>query len=193
MICAHTRFDSGVCGHYDTAPMPALRPDRVDVDVLAAEGASVERRYRLDQLSRLSDLLAGPGGEAIARFSFARVAGGVASCELAVEAVATLKCQRCLEPYEQPLASSVRLAFVAGDDAAPVAPEGFEAVPTDDGRIDIDSLVADELLLSMPIVPLHGGGTRCAETARPAVTDTRDEPEPETHRPFAQLQDLLKH
>jgi uncharacterized metal-binding protein YceD (DUF177 family) len=49
------------------------------------------------------------------------------------------------------------------------------------------------LLLSLPIVAMHGGGTRCAETARHAEIDTHDGPEAKTHRPFAQLQDLLKH
>jgi uncharacterized protein len=165
----------------------------VDVELLAAEGASIERRYRLAGLPRLSELLAAPDGEASARFTFARVADGVVGCELAVEAVATLQCQRCLEPFGQALSSSARLAFVASDEDVALAPEGYEAVPGVEDRVDLRVLVEDELLLSLPIVAMHGGGTRCAETARHAATDTHDQPEAKTHQPFAQLQDLLKH
>jgi uncharacterized metal-binding protein YceD (DUF177 family) len=66
-------------------------------------------------------------------------------------------------------------------------------VPVEGGRADLDVLAEDELLLSLPMFAMHGDGTRCAETARQAVTDTREEPVAETHQPFAQLQDLLKH
>jgi len=173
--------------------MSAPSPDTVDVERLAAEGASIERRYELAELSRLSELLAAGEGEAIARFRFAQVADGVVGCELAVEAVVTLECQRCLEPFRETLRSTARLAFVAGEEDAPLAPEDYEAVPLEGDTVDLRALVEDELLLSLPIVAMHGGGTRCAETARRAETDTRDEPEAKTHRPFAQLQDLLKH
>lgn len=173
--------------------MPAPRPDTVDVKRLAAEGTSIERRYKLSQFSRLSGVLAAPGGEARAQFNFAPIADGVVGCELAVQAVVTLECQRCLEAFEQALDSSARLAFVASEADAALAPQGYEAVPVEEGRVDLDALAEDELLLSLPIVAMHGGGTRCAETARQAVTDTHDEPVAETHQPFAQLQDLLKH
>jgi uncharacterized protein len=173
--------------------MPAPSPDRVDVELLAAEGASIERRYRLQELPRLLELLATPDGEASARFAFAKVADGVVGCRLELEAVVTLECQRCLEPFQQALSSTARLAFVAGEDDAALAPEDYEAVPLEGARVDLRALVEDELLLSLPIVAMHGGGTRCAETARHAVTETHDEPEAKTHQPFAQLQDLLKH
>jgi uncharacterized protein len=165
----------------------------VDVDSLAAEGASVERRYKLTELPRLAELLAAGEGEAIARFRFAQVADGVVGCEVALEAAVTLECQRCLEPFQQALSSTARLAFVASEEDAALAPEDYEAVPVEGDRVDLRALAEDELLLSLPIVAMHGGGTRCAETARRPEADTRDEQEAETHRPFAQLQDLLKH
>jgi uncharacterized protein len=173
--------------------MPAPTPDRVDVELLAAEAAGIERRYRLTELPRLSDLLAAEGGEAIARFKFAQVADGVIGCELALEAVVTLECQRCLEPFQQALSSTSKLAFVSSEGDASLVPEDYEAVPLDGDRIDLRALTEDELLLSLPIVAMHGGGTRCADTAGRAGTDTHEEPQAETHRPFAQLQDLLKH
>jgi uncharacterized protein len=173
--------------------MSAPGLDRVDVDVLAADGASLTRRYPIERFARLVDVLAGAGGEVVATFVFARLAEGLAGCELGLSARLTLKCQRCLEPYGQPLHSTTKLAFVAGDDDAGLVPEGFDAVPADDGRVDLGELVEDELLLSLPVVALHGEGTQCAGSARQAADEMGARPEADTHRPFAQLQDLLKH
>jgi uncharacterized protein len=173
--------------------MRAPRPDRVDVETLAAQGASIQRRFSLGGFSRLKDLLAAPGGEARARLTFAPVAKGVVACELVVDAVATLQCQRCLEPFEQALNSTARLAFVASDDDAALVPEGYEAMPAADGQADLAALVEDELLLSLPIVALHGSGTPCAAETGHRGRETREPAEAKTHRPFAQLQELLKH
>lgn len=173
--------------------MSASGPQRVNVEVLAADEARLVQRYALAGFARLADLLASGSGEATARFAFSRLTEGLAGCELEVSAVARLKCQRCLEAFEQPLHSSTRLAFVASEDDAGNVPEGYEAIPADEGRVDLGDLVEDELLLSLPVVALHGEGTQCAGTARQAGQNDRVEPPSETHRPFAQLQDLLKH
>lgn len=181
------------CGHYHTAPMSAARPDRVDVDVLAAGAICLTRRYPVASLERLADVLASPEGEVEATFEFERLGEGLAGCRLDVSAAVRLRCQRCLEAFEQPLRSRAQLAFVGSDDEAGRVPEGFEAVPADDGRVDLRELVEDELLLSLPIVALHGGDTRCAASSRQAAEGRAEEPAAETHRPFAQLQELLKH
>ena len=173
--------------------MSAPGQDRVNVDVLAADEAGLTRRYPLARFARLADLLASTTGEATARFTFSRLPEGLAGCELEVSSVARLKCQRCLESFEQPLHSDTRLAFVACEDDAGKVPEGYEAIAADEGRIDLGDLVEDELLLSLPVVALHGEGTQCAGTARQAGDDDRAEAPADTHRPFAQLQDLLKH
>jgi uncharacterized metal-binding protein YceD (DUF177 family) len=57
------------------------------------------------------------------------------------------------------------------------------------GRISIGELLTEELLLVLPIVPLHEDRERCASGY------TTAEPGPsvgEIHRPFANLGDLLK-
>jgi uncharacterized metal-binding protein YceD (DUF177 family) len=56
------------------------------------------------------------------------------------------------------------------------------------GRISIGALITEELLLTLPIVALHGEGEPCAAPAESAAAEHgRD-----THRPFARLADLLK-
>jgi len=172
--------------------MPAPPADVVDVEVLAAEGASRERRYRLEEFERLVDVLVDPDGEAVAGFRFRNVADDLPGCELTVAAEVTLRCQRCLQGFVQALRSTTKLAFVAGDEAAMRVPEEWEAVTSDQGRVALRDLVEDELLLSLPIVALHPPGTACAEPAQQAGKDNVDAEESETHRPFAGLKDLLE-
>jgi len=173
--------------------MSAPGHERVDVDVLADEGAGIERRYPIAHFARLADTVSDRLGEAVVRFDFARAGEGIPACEMELEAVVTLRCQRCLETYAQTLRSVTKLAFVSDEEEAGLVPEGYEAIPVPGARVDLAELVEDELLLSLPVVALHGEGTQCAGAARQAEDDGREERPAETHRPFAQLQDLLKH
>ena len=50
--------------------MPATPADKVDVEALAAEGATLDRHYPLDRFPRLADVLVTADGEAVARFHF---------------------------------------------------------------------------------------------------------------------------
>jgi len=173
--------------------MPATPADKVDVEALAAEGATLERRYPLDRFPRLADVLVSPDGEAVARFHFLRAAEDIPACELSVEAVASLRCERCLESFRHPIASEARIAFVAEGTGENHVPEGFEAVTLDADRLSLSGLVEDELLLSLPVVALHAEGTPCARRTAQAEDDVQGAAEPETHRPFAGLKELLKH
>ncbi len=173
--------------------MPATPADKVHVEALAAEGATLERRYPLDRFPRLADVLVTADGEAVARFHFLYAADDVPVCELTVEAVANLRCERCLESFGQPIASHARIAFVAEKSGESRVPEGFEAVTLDSDRLSLSELAEDELLLSLPVVALHEEGTPCAERGAQARDDTGGAEKPETHRPFAGLKELLKH
>jgi uncharacterized protein len=173
--------------------MPATPADKVDVEALAAEGATLDRRYPLDRFSRLADMLVTADGEVVARFHFLHAAEDIPACELSVEAVANLRCERCLESFRQPIASEARIAFVSEGTREDHVPEGFEAVTVDTDRLSLSGLVEEELLLSLPVVALHAEGTPCARRSAQDKDDVQAAGEPETHRPFAGLKELLKH
>ncbi len=173
--------------------MPATPADQVDVEALAADGATLARRYPLDRFPRLADLLVTADGEAAATFRFLRAADEVPACELSVEAMADLRCERCLEAFRHPIASEVRLAFVPDGSGEDRVPEGFEAVPMGSECVSLSGLVEDELLLSLPVVALHPEGTPCAELGAQARGDAGGTENSGTQRPFAGLKELLKH
>ena len=60
-----------------------------------------------------------------------------------------------------------------------------------DGRVTVGELVEEELLLELPIVPLHADESDCVvQEDAPAVKGATSEPT--TQKPFAQLDQLLK-
>jgi uncharacterized protein len=87
--------------------------------------------------------------------------------------------------------NTVRMALITAEADAGRVPEHLEPVLAAGGRVTIGELVEEELLLALPIVPLHAEASDCvAPEDAPAVKV--EAPEPTTQKPFAQLDKLFK-
>jgi uncharacterized protein len=176
----------GEVGTYYTRPMAGPR-EPLEVDRLADRGADLDFTVPLAELSGLRALRAGVAGSVQGRVHFARE-DDFAVADLRFAGVLSLQCQRCLQPMEWPVEADSRIALVASEAEAARVPPEREPVLAPAGRISLGELLTEELLLVLPIVPLHEGLERCTGETAP------DEgvPQGETHRPFANLGDLLK-
>ena len=164
----------------------------LDIDRLADSGAVVEFTVPLAELPGLRSLRAGVAGSVAGEARFSRMQG-VAMAELAVRGAATLECQRCMQPMSVPVDGEVRLALLGSEADSARAPAGLEPVLAPGGRISIGELITEELLLTLPIVPLHADSTPCAAPpAPPAAQPAQAARAAETHQPFARLSELLK-
>jgi len=160
----------------------------LEVDRLADGEADVDFAVPLAELSGLRSLRAGVAGTVQGRARFGREEG-IPVADLRFSGTVTLQCQRCLQPLEWPLAAESRIALIASELQTARVPLEREPVLAPGGRISIGELLTEELLLVLPIVPLHEDRERCASGS------TAAEPGPsagETHRPFANLGELLK-
>jgi DUF177 domain-containing protein len=160
----------------------------LEVDRLADGGADVDFAVPLAELSGLRSLRAGVAGNVRGRAHFGREEG-MPVADLKFSGTVTLQCQRCMQPMERPLEAASRIALIGSEAEAGQAPLEREPVLAPGGRISIGELLTEELLLLLPIVPLHEDRERCAGES--AATE-RAPPGGETHRPFANLADLLK-
>jgi uncharacterized protein len=161
----------------------------LDVERLADGGADVDFTVPLAELGGLRSERAGVAGSVRGRVRFGREAG-VAVAELTLSGTATLVCQRCMQPMELPVHSVARVGLVGSVAEVARVPEDLEPMLAPGGRTSIGELVTEELLLSLPIVPLHAVDTGCG-----AASPTEAAPAPAgeaTHRPFARLAELLK-
>jgi len=120
-----------------------------------------------------------------------RRTGGIAVVELNFDGTARLQCQRCLGAMEVGVEASTEVGLVATEADVSRVPEEFEPVLAPEGRISVGELVEEELLLTLPIVPLHEEEVAC-QVAPTAAAVSAEEAPPETQKPFAQLAELLK-
>jgi len=164
-------------------PPPWTKP--LEIDRLAGDGAEVDFAIPLTELSGLRSLPGGITGEARGRVRFVREQGVVVA-ELALGGIATLECQRCLKPMQLPLDSLTRVALVASEAEVDRVPDELEPELAAGGRISLGQLITEELLLMLPIVPLHTGSTACPSAP------VAQEPGSQTHKPLAGLAELLK-
>ncbi len=74
-----------------------------------------------------------------------------------IEAVLTLQCQRCLKPMQHAIRSDFCLSPVKTTDEADKLPDSYEAVLMENETISLLRIVEEELILNLPIAPLHEG------------------------------------
>jgi uncharacterized metal-binding protein YceD (DUF177 family) len=112
-----------------------------------------------------------------------------------------LVCQRCMGPMPWSIDASSTVLLIESETEANGAPVEWETYLAPDGRASVAALAAEELLLALPIVPLHEGGTDCVssvvdEDASSSATRESVEsgamPETVSARPFADLRALLE-
>jgi len=173
----------------------AADPARLDVAAFAKAQAALDGRLRLARLERLgSATLAPADGEAgevawSVRGLWRQPTGGEPEIRLHLVARATvhLSCQRCLQPVAQELEVDRTIRFVPGEERAAQLDEELEedvlALPR---TLDLPALIEDELILALPIVPMHEACPQPLSYDADAAAET-DEGVEERPNPFAAL------
>jgi DUF177 domain-containing protein len=169
-----------------------------DVRKLADSRAVFELDFPLLQLPGLPAEFTSGAGSVQARLSFGREQG-FAMTQVELTAQLAVTCQRCLSPLQLQVKTSSPVLIVESERQAEEAPAGWETFLAPEGRVDFAALVAEELLLALPIVPLHEQASECAalEAAKPTQAAELSEALPPageaaTTRPFADLRALLE-
>lgn len=98
-----------------------------------------------------------------------------------------MDCQRCLGPVEVELQCEVDLVLVGTESEYMQLPDNIEAAVCEEDMLDIHQLVEDELILALPIVPMH------EHCNLPAQMQDRDENGAgDTSSPFSVLKDFRR-
>lgn len=109
---------------------------------------------------------------------------------LRVDAQAHLTCQRCLQPVDVPLQVDRWFLFARDEaQAAALDAEREEDVLVASSAFDVREWVEDELLLALPIVPMHAS---CPQPLLTPVEPTQAPSEPGPAHPFAALEALKR-
>ena len=177
---------------------PAVHADKiVDAEVCARTGSTIARRFSAAELPRLREAGGHDGSTLEAQFQFSQFDGRPAVAG-ELRGVAVLTCQRCMQPVAVDIDDTFQVLLV--DEERSDEPGGYEPVVAKASRLDLGWLAEEQVLLALPLVPMHENQDCAAAVATeqaaatPAAAD-EDGSEPEaatTHHPFQNLRDLLR-
>ena len=180
---------------------PFIRP-RLDVASFARaadrlSGESTQRDVLRLQFSRLwSEACDGQALSSVtwlAEGEQCKNDAGVAQPWIHIDAHAELPmvCQRCLQPVVTAITVQRSFRFVADEATAALEDDQSEEdVLVADAAFDLLELVEDELLMAMPLLPMHD---ECPIAVITSVSDAEfDQVEAERTNPFATLASLRK-
>jgi uncharacterized protein len=143
-------------------------PDRLDLYAAAEAGRELRGRVELARLARALPLLESPEGELEVALELGRDEDGTHYLAGSVQGRLLLQCQRCLESMEYPMEVTFRLGLVHSQEQMQRLSERYEPLLITSEPASLAEVITDEVLLALPIVPLHSGVSTC----RPPVTDT---------------------
>lgn len=172
--------------------MPTDRlPARFDPFSLSEQRARLEGTLALNAMSRLREVLGiSQDGTAEVVLRFAALQAAMVLVEGEVSTTVRTRCQRCLADLAIPIAGAIQVALVRSDAEAAKVQDEFEPWVLGDDMVDTREFIEDELLLSLPAIPVHEDRSECDPTLLELWRAKRAEPARETNTPFAVLKDL---
>lgn len=131
----------------------------IDSLEFARNGRELRGEMAVAGMLRLQDVLASPEGKISYFVRGYQDKSGKPMLELEMNGSCQLICQRCLSGFDYPvhLVSHLLLEQEGEMDELSHDDEGPESIPADK-HLDVEALLEDELLLSLPFAPKHPPG-----------------------------------
>jgi uncharacterized protein len=137
-----------------------------DLTTLGGRQGELDGELELASLPRLAGLLHSTAGSVRASLHFRQRGVGAVAATLSFDTTVELLCQRCLEPFAQPIEERVEVMLVEPGASSASIPDGYEPVELDNDRLLPARLIEDELIVSIPLVPKHARIEDCGSLAR---------------------------
>ncbi|HEX5418955.1 MAG TPA: YceD family protein [Gammaproteobacteria bacterium] len=141
-----------------------------ELEAMARRESALSGEIDIARLPRLASLLQSQRGSVSASLRFRQDERGrttVAVIDLEYDTRVELVCQRCLEAVEYRLEDRVQLAVLENASLEQYLPKEYEPLVLEGERLMPATLVEDEIIISLPLVPRHESGA-CASPTREA-------------------------
>ncbi len=130
-------------------------PLQIDPFRLAETGRGFSGQLSLRHMHRLLPSLLSDDGEVQLELDFDIDETGIKYLRGHVKAELELECQRCLEAMTLSLDKKMLVAFVRSNHEAEQLPEDYDPFVVEQTPIALIDVIEDELILSLPQVPMH--------------------------------------
>ena len=133
------------------APFPA----QIDVSKLFAHSGAISAMLPVAKLRRLAEYLADDKGEIAVDLQFGHDEEGRRLLTGNLDVTVNVICQRCLQHMPLDLHSTLDLLVVDTDEELQALQDDQDGIVMENGDVDLPELIEDELILSLPLVPMH--------------------------------------
>jgi len=122
---------------------------------LAVSGERLTGQLQLRELDQISDLILNRDGTVNYSLAFSKDEKGVVTITGEISARLTVICQRCLNEMQLQLQGPVNIAVIDNQLQMDIVPDSLEPVIAEEHKLALPRLIAEELLLAMPLAPVH--------------------------------------
>jgi uncharacterized protein len=131
-------------------------PEKINPARLAEAGASLHGAVLIKAMQRLRSSLASDDGQVDVKIQFGIDQQNIKFLRGHYETQLALQCQRCMETFVYEIIGDFLAGVVTSEEKAKELPDTYEPVMVeDDGMLAIQDLIEDELIVGLPIVPMH--------------------------------------
>jgi uncharacterized protein len=130
-------------------------PKIIDPLQFADKRGTLKGQIPINSFTRLADVICDDTGFVDVELFFERE-GRLAKIDGTINTVLQLICQNCLHAVAWPVNNTVKLGIVASIEHADRLPDGYEPLlVAEDGKVAINDIVEDELIIHLPDYPKH--------------------------------------
>ncbi|MEG0278084.1 MAG: 23S rRNA accumulation protein YceD [Morganella sp. (in: enterobacteria)] len=166
-------------------------PLTIDAKRTAQKRLDYQGCYTPEQVTRLAESVASVDSDVDVDLRFEIDPQRLAVIKGTAEVDVSLECQRCGNIFPLHVRATYCFSPVTSDEKAEALPEEYEPIDVNDfGETDLLAMIEDELILSLPVVPVHES-EHCEVSDAEKVFGKLPE-EVEKPNPFAALASLKK-
>ena len=168
--------------HKDTLPL------KVDPFRFADNAISLQSTLPIKNMQRLCESLGNNEGDVQIDIHFGADEEGIRFVRGHIDTTVSLQCQRCLESFTFEIASDFASGIVHTDEEGDKLPQRYDPLVAKDATLFISDLIEEELIVSLPIVPMHDVQT--CKVKLPFLPDNTVSEEPGPESPFKVIEIL---
>jgi uncharacterized protein len=165
-----------------------MLPKQINPIQLADHQKTLKGEINLSDMARLMELVCGKPGAARIDLCFGRDALGYLYMRGSIKAEFKVICQRCNSPMPLNLNIVIDVSPVRTDKEALALPKHYDPLLLTDDTLSLITIIEEEILLSIPMVPKHSPEECKVKLALPSAFE-KDKDE---SNPFNALKKLLR-